>query len=163
MINCRDLCFLLKKAGFDFSAGVPCSTLGGIIACLQTDPEIPYIPAIKEEEALGIATGAYLAGRKPLVLMQNSGLGNSLGTLASLNLIYKIPLLLIVSWRGYQGKDAPEHLVMGKTTLKILEGIGIPAQVLSDDNLEEIISNSVRTIKEQCIPVSILVRRGVIS
>jgi len=163
MIDCRDICFLLKKFGLNFSVGVPCSILKGIIACLQADPEIPYVPATREDEALGIATGAYLAGRKPLVLMQNSGLGSSISALASLNLIYKIPLLLIISWRGYQGKDAPEHIIMGKVTTKLLEEIGIPTKILTDDNLEEVISDSMLKIKGQCIPVSILIRRGILS
>ena len=119
---------MLKEKGFDFFTGVPCSILKGVINYLSEDPDVPYIPATREDEALGIATGAYLTGKKPIVLMQNSGLGNSIGTLASLVLLYEIPLLLLISWRGYQGKDAPEHLIMGKATVKLLEDIGVPTQ-----------------------------------
>jgi len=160
MYTARDFCTMLKDQGFDFFAGVPCSTLKGVINCLTEDTDVTYIPATREDEAIGIATGAYLAGKKPAVLMQNSGLGNSISTLASLNLIYEMPLLILVSWRGYRGKDAPEHLVMGEATTKLLADIGIPSQILSSEDAEKIILNADSIMKEKSIPTAILVRRG---
>jgi sulfopyruvate decarboxylase alpha subunit len=153
---------MLKNYGFNFSTGVPCSILKDIILYLSSHPDIPYIPATREDEAIGLATGAYLAGKKPVVLMQNSGLGNSVGTLASLDLLYEIPILLLISWRGYKGKDAPEHLIMGKITPKLLKDIGIPVQILPKEGTEKIISNAVKIMEEKSIPAAILVRRGVI-
>ena len=99
MVTTRVFCTTLKEKGFNFFTGVPCSILKDVINYLSEDPDVPYIPATREDEAIGIATGAYLAGKKPVVLMQNSGLGNSIGTLASLVLLYEIPLLLLISWR----------------------------------------------------------------
>ena len=162
MVTTRVFCTTLKEKGFNFFTGVPCSILKDVIIYLSEDPDVPYIPATREDEAIGIATGAYLAGKKPVVLMQNSGLGNSIGTLASLVLLYEIPLLLLISWRGYQGKDAPEHLIMGKSMLKLLEDIGVPAQLLSKENAEETISNAVKMMEERSLPTAIIVRRGVI-
>ena len=162
MVTTRVFCTTLKEKGFNFFTGVPCSILKDVINYLSEDPDVPYIPATREDEAIGIATGAYLAGKKPVVLMQNSGLGNSIGTLASLVLLYEIPLLLLISWRGYQGKDAPEHLIMGKSMLKLLEDIGVPAQLLSKENAEETISNVVKMMEERSLPTAIIVRRGVI-
>ncbi|MCD6456199.1 MAG: sulfopyruvate decarboxylase subunit alpha [Methanophagales archaeon] len=153
---------MLKEKGFDFFTGVPCSILKGVINYLSEDPDVPYIPATREDEALGIATGAYLTGKKPIVLMQNSGLGNSIGTLASLVLLYEIPLLLLISWRGYQGKDAPEHLIMGKATVKLLEDIGVPTQILPKEKAVETISDAVEIMEERSLPTAIIVRRGVI-
>ena len=77
---------------------------------------------------LASAAGAYLAGKKTVVLMQNSGLGVSYNALASLNEIYEIPTLIVVSWRGEGGKDAPEHIRMGKVIMNILEELDIPRQ-----------------------------------
>ena len=162
MVTTRVFCTMLKEKGFNFFTGVPCSILKDVIIYLSEDPNVPYIPATREDEAIGIATGAYLAGKKPVVLMQNSGLGNSIGTLASLVLLYEIPLLLLISWRGYQGKDAPEHLIMGKSMLKLLEDIGVPAQLLSKENAEETISSAVKIMEERSLPTAIIVRRGVI-
>ena len=162
MVTTKDFCSLLKKTGFDFSTGVPCSILKDVINYLSEDQDIPYIPATREDEAIGIATGAYFAGKKPVVLMQNSGLGNSIGTLASLVLLYEIPLLLLISWRGYRGKDAPEHIIMGKSAVKLLEDIGVPTLILPKEKVEKTVSSAVKIMEERSTPTAIIVRRGVI-
>lgn len=122
----------LKEMGFDFFTGVPCSLLGGIIKALGDG----YIPSVREDTALGLAAGAYLGGRKPCVLMQNSGIGYSLNVLTSLNLIYDIPVLLIISFRGFAGKDAPEHLVMGKHCVELMETVGIRSKVCGGPDIK---------------------------
>ncbi|HZP40602.1 MAG TPA: thiamine pyrophosphate-binding protein, partial [Candidatus Binatia bacterium] len=108
----------LLAAGFDFFTGVPCSLVGPVIAELER--RRLYFPETREDAALGVAAGAYLGGRFPLVVMQNSGLGVSLNALASLHLLYRIPALLLVTWRGWRGEDAPEHLVMGRVLPALL-------------------------------------------
>lgn len=158
-----DFCLTLKKHGFNFFAGVPCSILKDIINCLQIDPDVTYVSATREGEAIGIATGAFLGGKKPVVLMQNSGFGNSIGALASLPLLYKIPMILLISWRGYQGKDAPEHLIMGKNTIKLLKDVGILAQILSKKKTEKALSTAVKAMEEQQVSVAIIIRKGVIT
>src|SRR5262245_66114371 len=102
----------LLAAGFDFFTGVPCSLVAPVIAELERRGL--YLGETREDAALGVAAGAYLGGRRPMVVMQNSGLGVSLNALGSLHLLYRLPCLLLVTWRGYEGKDAPEHLVMGR-------------------------------------------------
>ena len=162
MVTTKDFCTMLKEKGFDFFTGVPCSIFKEVINYLLAEPDIPYVPATREDEALGIATGAYLAGKKPVVLMQNSGLGSSISALSSLVLLYEISILLLISWRGYQGKDAPEHLIMGKSTIKLLEDIGISAKILPKEDAEKIILSAVRIMEERNLPTAIIVRRGVI-
>ena len=105
---------LLERHGYDFFAGVPCSLFEGVTRVLDDDPRYGYVSAVREDSALGLAAGAYLGGRQPVVLMQNSGLGVSVNALASLHQIYDIPTLLVVSWRGQDGDDAPEHAIMGR-------------------------------------------------
>ena len=161
-MNTAKFCSILKSYGFNYSTGVPCSILKDIILCLLCHPDIPYIPATREDEALGIATGAYLAGRKPIVLMQNSGLGSAINPLASLDILYKIPMLLLISWRGYQGKDAPEHLMMGEVTIKLLDDIGVPVHVISKDDPEAAIAASIKSMEEKQTPVAAILRRGII-
>ena len=162
MVTTKDFCAILKEKGFDFSIGVPCSILKDVINYLSEDPDVPYIPATREDEAIGIATGAYLVGKKPVVLIQNSGLGNSIGSLASLPLLYEIPMLLLISWRGYQGKDAPEHIIMGKSMLKLLEDIGVPTKILPKEKAEEAISDAVKVMEKKNMSAAIIVRRGII-
>src|SRR6185295_2284100 len=86
---------------------------------------------------VAMAAGAYMAGKVPAVLMQNSGLGTSLNALISLNLIYHQPCLLLVSWRGFEGKDAPEHLVMGQVMTQLLETMRIPYRIFSEASAVE--------------------------
>src|SRR5438132_10712585 len=110
----------LRKAGFDFFAGVPCSYLEAPIACLEGQPDA-YLAATREDEALAIAAGAWMGGKRlPCVFMQNSGLGNCLNVIASLHQSYEIPILLVVSWQGHHGKDAPEHILMGAVMPELL-------------------------------------------
>jgi sulfopyruvate decarboxylase TPP-binding subunit len=103
-----------------------------------------------------------MAGKVPAVLMQNSGLGTSLNTLISLNLIYQQPCLLIVSWRGFQGKDAPEHLVMGQTMPQLLDLMKIPHRTLSAGTIGEDLRWTAETFMKQRIPLALIIKKGVI-
>lgn len=162
MVTAKEFCGILKSHGFDFYTGVPCTILKDIIICLSSDAEMPYVPATREDEAMGIATGAYLAGKKPVVMMQNSGLGSSINPLASLDILYRIPLFLLISWRGYQGKDAPEHLIMGEATLKLLEAIGVPVQIVTAEHPDVAISASAKVIQQKGIPAAAILRDGIV-
>lgn len=120
----------LKEAGFDFFAGVPCSLLKGLVSTLDADKSVHYVSATREDSAIGMAVGAWLGGRLPMVLMQNSGLGVSVNALASLSTMYDVPTLLVISWRGEGGNDAPEHIMMGEIMLPILDLMKIPHRIL---------------------------------
>ncbi len=97
----------LKAGGFDFFAGVPCSLLEGPgLAARSADASAHYVSATREDSAIGMAFGAWLGGKLPMVLMQNSGLGVSVNALASLTTMYEVPALLVISWRGEGGNDA---------------------------------------------------------
>jgi sulfopyruvate decarboxylase subunit alpha len=162
MLTTKDFCTMLKDYSFDFFVGVPCSIFKDVINYLSEDPDVPYIPATREDEAIGIATGAYLTGKKPVVLMQNSGLGNSISVLGSLVLLYEIPMLLLISWRGYQGNDAPEHLIMGKSMLKLLDDIGVPTHILEKEDARRAFSDTDNVLAETNKPAAIIVRRSII-
>jgi phosphonopyruvate decarboxylase len=109
----------LTGRGFGPVVGVPCSFLTGLInTALGREG---YIAANNEGEAVAIAAGAALAGRKPVVMFQNSGLGNAVSPLTSLNYPFRIPLLLIVTHRGQPGiHDEPQHELMGQITEQLL-------------------------------------------
>ena len=145
----------LKALGFDFFTGVPCSLLGGIIEALGQE----YVPAVREDTALGMAAGAYLGGRRPCVLMQNSGLGYSLNVLTSLNMMYDIPVLMLISFRGFDGKDAPEHLIMGRHCVELVEAFGIGGRVCGKNDLASALIEADReTAKGR--PYCIFVKEG---
>src|SRR5262245_23209298 len=150
---------LLREAGFDFFTGVPCSLVKSLIATLEERGG--YVPEIREDAAVGLAAGAYMAGKQPVVIMQNSGLGVCLNALASLSLIYHLPCLLLITWRGYQGKDAPEHLIMGDISPHLLETLRIPYRVLGAETVQDAIAWASHTLKQTEQPVALLLPPGV--
>ena len=147
----------LIGAGFDLFAGVPCSLVEGVIAALERHPGLPYIAAVREDVAVGVAGGAWLAGRRPAVVMQNSGLGTSLNALASFSLMYGLPALCVVTWRGHRGQDAPEHRLMGEITPGLLDLLGIPYRVLAPDGIDDAIAWAGRELSVTHGPVALVV------
>jgi phosphonopyruvate decarboxylase len=158
----REFCKLLKNCGFDFFSGVPCSLLGPIIEHLSHGKDFQYVPATREDEALGIAVGAYMGGKKPVVLMQNSGLGNSIDALTSLVLLYKFPILLIISWRGFEENDFIEHSLMGKYMQDFLKTMKIPTIILSKNDLPKQIAEADQMMKKTETPVALVLKNGVV-
>ncbi|SFD64587.1 phosphonopyruvate decarboxylase [Paracidovorax konjaci] len=127
MISGMDFVGAATRQGFDFYVSVPCSYLTPLLNGVLSDAKVDHIMAASEGEAIGIAAGAYLGGRLPVVMMQNSGLGNAVNPLTSLNHIFKIPSLLICSWRGSPGvPDEPQHRLMGEITHRLLDTLQIP-------------------------------------
>ncbi len=150
----------LVQEEYKFFTGVPCSLLSGLIYELESQDEVRYIPAVREDAAVGLCTGAYLAGTMPVLLMQNSGLGYSLNAFTSLNLIYKIPMLVIMSWRGKDGKDAPEHIIMGDIDKQLLKTAGMEYSLLSEKNCEEVLKKAKQKIMEEKLPYTLIVEKG---
>lgn len=113
----------LKDAEIDFIVSVPCVNLSKLLNMIDEDDEITHVPVTREEEGIGICAGAYLGGKKPAILMQNSGLGNSINALKSLTELYKFPLLMIMSHRGTEGENICGQVPMGESTPRLLEAM----------------------------------------
>lgn len=158
-----DVLAALDAEGFNSYTGVACSLLAPLIAALSCTTPPRYLPAVREDAAVGLAAGAYLGGGWPAVLMQNSGIGYCLNALTSLNLIYEIPTLLLIGYRGYRGQDAPEHLVMGRTCEALLREIGIPAHVPEAEALPAAVQEASRWMRQHRTPSAILVKPGVLT
>jgi phosphonopyruvate decarboxylase len=126
MICAAEFLAAAARHGFDFYTGVPCSFLTPLINGVLGRPALAYVSAASEGEAVAIAAGAWLAGRNTVVMCQNSGLGNAVNPLTSLNAPFRIPTLLVTTWRGQPGiGDEPQHEVMGQITHKLLSLIDI--------------------------------------
>ena len=122
----------LKKLGYDFYSGFPCSFLKYLINYAIN--ECDYVMAANEGDAVAIASGAYLGGKKSVVLMQNSGLTNATSPLTSLNFTFQLPVLGFVSLRGEPGLgDEPQHELMGQITEKMLKLMKVRWTYLSGD------------------------------
>ena len=153
----------LQGAGYDYFTGVPCSLLKGVIRRFDEHPAYGYVSAVREDSAIGMAAGAFLAGRQPAVFMQNSGLGVCMNALVSLNGIYDIPVLLVASWRGQGGVDAPEHLLMGEIMQPYFDMIQVPSRVLRADTLREDVAAITKTIRTTQRPGALIVPKGVLN
>ncbi|MFH0770759.1 MAG: thiamine pyrophosphate-binding protein [Candidatus Peregrinibacteria bacterium] len=119
-----------KAMGFDFIVGVPCSSLKQFIEDLQKDTMIDYVPAPREDTAVALAVGAYFCGKKPLVFLQNSGLGHIVNIVSSLLIPYDIPLHFMITMR-----EKPfEHTHMFKITKSLLSILGIESRTFLIDS-----------------------------
>ncbi|MFI2641573.1 phosphonopyruvate decarboxylase [Streptomyces sp. NPDC018610] len=152
---------LLRAEGYGPFTGVPCSYLGPVISCLQEEFPGEYLIAANEGEAVAIAAGAQLAGRRPVVLLQNSGLGNAVNPLTSLCHTLRVPVLLLVTWRGEPGRpDEPQHEVMGRITPSLLTSMEIRNEVLSGDRLAQRLRAAGRHMEETGLPFAFVVPKG---
>jgi phosphonopyruvate decarboxylase len=123
----------LRQHGVSWFTGVPCSFFQAVYTYLENNPADRYVPAANEGTAMAMAAGAELAGARAAVLIQNSGLGNLLNPLTSLQSPYRIPGLLFVSGRGYGVSDEPQHQLMGRITKALLELADTRVQVMDAD------------------------------
>ena len=123
MIEAKAFCDAAKEAGFSLYTGVPCSYVKPFINFVIDAPDLTYIGATNEGDAVAIATGAELGGKRAIVMMQNSGLGNAVSPLTSLNAVFRIPVLMIVTLRGEPNgpHDEPQHELMGAITTQMLD------------------------------------------
>lgn len=148
--------------GYRDVAGVPCSILDGVLQAAERHPDVRYLPAVDEGEAAAYAAGVRLAGGRALVVLQNSGLGNAVNPLASLLVPYRLPALLLVSWRGQPGREDEEHhLPMGRATLPILDALGIRARLLGQEvEVADAFRQAHAEAEESGLPVALVVPRG---
>lgn len=146
----------LRRAGIDFAASVPCVNLKELLCLVGSDPGIIHIPVTREEEGVGICAGAWMAGRRPALLMQNSGLGNSINALASLDLLYRIPLLMIVSQRGSRGETISGQIPMGRLTEPLLRTMDITVFTPQPAEAEATLARAWALASGRRTPVAVL-------
>src|SRR6266571_8937882 len=120
----------LKEAGINLITSVPDINLLDLINLLYEDKDVTHMPVGREEEGIGVCTGAYLGGRRVAMLMQNGGLMNSCNGLTTTALQFGIPILLLVYYAGDMGDNA--FHMLGLVTEPVLQGLGIKYAVLRD-------------------------------
>jgi sulfopyruvate decarboxylase subunit alpha len=133
------VCAGVHAAGSRDVVYVPDNPLSHVLRAFEQQyRDVRLILATREEEAFGIAAGLYLGGHRPTVMLQSSGLGNSLNALTSLLMPYQIPVLMVISMRGDSGEWNAAQVPMGRAVRGILESLGVPhATVASADAASE--------------------------
>ena len=146
----------LKKGGVDFYLSVPCKLLANMIDILENDKDVYYSAVPREEEGMGICAGAYLGNKFPCIMMQNTGIGNSVNAIVSLLQLYQMPIVFLISYRGTQGEPVGAQGGMAKITEDILQTLRIPMLHCSSENDLEKISTFSKHAKVVESPVAIL-------
>ncbi|HEX9461283.1 MAG TPA: thiamine pyrophosphate-binding protein, partial [Alphaproteobacteria bacterium] len=163
MITAADFLAEAARHGFDFYTGVPCSFLTPLINGVLSSKALDYVGAASEGEAVAIAAGAWLAGRKTVVMCQNSGLGNAVNPLTSLNTPFRIPTLLITTWRGQPGiGDEPQHKLMGQITQKLLSVIEVEHEPFptTAEALPAALRRAVARMAQSELPFAFVMEQG---
>lgn len=163
MIAANEFLDSARDHGFSFYTGVPCSFLTPLINRVIGDRHLDYVGATSEGEAVAIAAGAWLAGRRTVVMCQNSGLGNAVNPLTSLNFPFRIPTLLVVTWRGQPGlKDEPQHVLMGEITGQLLETLRIPYADFpsSAGDVEPALTRAMADLTARELPFGLIMAKG---
>lgn len=159
-MDSRDFLNILEKAGFDFFTGVPCSYFTPLCRLLGQRKASFHVTAPREDLALGLAAGARMAGRLPVVYMQNSGFGYCLEAFASLQMIYRIPALILMSYRGPEDRGWEEHQIMGKHTEDLLKIFELEYELFRGDISERRVRQIGQYLREREWPYFLLVTKG---
>ncbi|MFX0003734.1 MAG: sulfopyruvate decarboxylase subunit alpha [Candidatus Hodarchaeota archaeon] len=149
---------IIKNSGIDLILSLPCILLKGLIEEINIRQEIQNIPITREEEGIGVAAGAYLGGKTPAILMQNSGLGNSVNAIKSLLQLYNIPVIFIISHRGAEGEWILAQVPMGELTPSLLDLLNIKKFIINSVEDIKIIKKAVYFSKKTKKSVGILLK-----
>ncbi len=164
MVSPREFVNALNENELGPLVGVPCSIFAPLLSYVLDNPaQIEYYNPANEAHAMGLAAGFHLGSRKiPIVFLQNSGLGNIIDPLTSLQQVYQIPVLLLISWPGFADEDAdsPEHTIMGRDFEDYLKVTRLPYQVLSAENYASQLAELSSIARARKTPVAAVIRRG---
>ena len=129
----------LIEHNVNFVTTVPCKQLAGVIEIIEKTPQIMHVPSNKEDEGMGLCAGAWMGGKRPCIIMQNTALGVTVNTLATLIQFYQMPLPMIISYRGELGERVACQVEMAVHTKALLDQLHIQTYHLhKPEDVEEI-------------------------
>jgi sulfopyruvate decarboxylase subunit alpha len=150
----------LKRSGVKIVSALPETWLVHLIHMADADPDTTLVRVAREEEAIGISAGAHLAGVRSALLMQNHGFLAAINPIVSLAFLYKIPLLMLISYRGHMGEPDPWQTQGGRFTEPVLQALDIPYdQLTQPDQVERQIGEAQTLAQSSLTPVALLLSR----
>lgn len=150
----------LKKAGIRLVSALPETWLVHLVALAEEDPEMRLVRLAREEEGVGISAGAHLAGVRSAMLLQNHGLLASINGIVSLAQLYRIPLLLLVSYRGSFGEEHPWQTEGGGVTEPVLRALRIPYRLVETaEEADRTVAEAEALASASLKPVALLLGR----
>lgn len=157
----KEIYDLIKTSDIDLILSLPCIYLKDLLIIINKENDIRNIPLTREEEGIGIFTGAYLGGMSPLMLIQNSGLGNSINAIKSLLELYEIPAAIMMSHRGSEGERIKAQIPMGNISKDLLKLIGFEVYEIENSSQIGIISKALDEYIYKKKSVGILLKKNV--
>ena len=150
----------IKAAGIRFLSALPETWLVHLLQLAEDDPDMTLVEVAKEEEAIGIAAGAYFAGAPNALLMQNHGFLASINGIVSLAMLYRIPLVMLIAHRGHFGEPYPWHTQGGILTEPVLRALGLPFEYARQPTeVSRQIREAVTLAHSSLSPVALLLTR----
>ncbi len=151
--------------GFRFITGTPCSYLKPLINAAIDDGRFLFRDAVNEGDAVAMAAGAFIGGARPLVMFQNSGLGNAVNALTSLCHPFRVPVLLVVTHRGEPGgpADEPQHELMGRITTGLLDTMGIAWARFPEEAPAEAVARACAHMDETGRPYALVMAKDAVA
>jgi sulfopyruvate decarboxylase subunit alpha len=122
----KKICDDLVANDVSFVTTVPCKQLAGVIEEIDARKEIFHIPSNKEDEGMGLCAGAFMGGKRPAIIMQNTAIGVTINTLATLIQYYRMPLPMLISYRGELREPVACQVEMAVHTKALLDEMKIP-------------------------------------
>ena len=151
----------LKRAGIDFVATLPDEKMLEVIRAVERDGQLKHIPLCREEEGIGICAGAYLAGKKTAIIMQNAGFLNSCNALTTTSLQLQTPILMLIYYAGDIGDRG--FTTLGAVTEPVLLAMGFRSYVLrKPDEIDETLAGAQILADDSKRPVAVLLTKSVL-
>ena len=151
----------IKKAKIDFVATLPDEKMLEVIRAVETDPNLRHVPLCREEEGIGICAGAYLAGKKTALIMQNAGFLNSCNALTTTCLQFQIPTLLLIYYAGDIGDRG--FTTLGSVTEPVLAAMGIRFYILRKrEEIDDTLRGAQILADDSKKPVAVLLTKSVL-
>jgi sulfopyruvate decarboxylase subunit alpha len=156
----KEIYDLIKSSDIDLILSLPCIYLKDLLIIINRENDIRNIPITRGEEGIGIFAGAYLGGMTPLMLIQNSGLGNSINAIKSLLELYEIPAAIMMSHRGSEGERIKAQIPMGNISKDLLKLIGFEVYEIENPNQIELITVALDKYISKKKSVGILLKKN---
>ena len=166
MIEAEEFVEAARRSGFDLYTAVPCSFLTPFINYVINDDNLEFISSANEGDALATAAGAAIGGRRSIVMMQNSGLGNAVSPLTSLTWVFRIPLIIITTHRGEPGLiDEPQHELMGAITGDLFNLMQVPWEIFPDEkeHIQPALDRANEYMLNENRPYGFIMKKGTVN
>jgi len=151
----------LKRSGIDFVATLPDEKMLEVIRAVERDGQLKHVPLCREEEGIGICAGAYLAGKKTAIIMQNAGFLNSCNALTTTSLQLQIPILMLIYYAGDIGDRG--FTTLGSVTEPVLQAMGFRSYVLrKPEEIDETLAGAQILADDSKKPVAVLLTKSVL-